>query len=186
MTLRKALIIKTILTVALLQGTVTFAANKGLNTLIDATAEINAAKLDTLALSVETDLPDAANHLQTSLGGRKALQRYASAMLTYGQAERLGRQWAALIADTNRLGKAENKDGSVWYPHAIDAGFFAGGIAAALSQSPQAILTFSSGADLTPPASGQSIEEWFAQALPPVSKPARSAFDQALRAGSVH
>lgn len=51
---------------------------------------------------METDLPDTANHLQTSLGGRKALQRYTLAMLTYGQAERLVRQWAALIADTDK------------------------------------------------------------------------------------
>ncbi len=184
--IRKIPVMKIIITIATLYSAPVFAANITLDSFIGATTDIDAVKLEKLAVAVEANLPETANHLQSNLGGRKALQQYASAMLAHGQAERLGRQWAELIANSAMLDKAEKKDGSVWFPHAKDAGFFAGGIAAALSQHPpQATGNFSTGAGLTAPVAGQDIAEWFSQSVSALSRPARAAFDQSLRAAAV-
>ncbi|MBX8782640.1 hypothetical protein HBA94_02560 [Ochrobactrum sp. GRS2] len=184
--IRKIPVLKIIITIATLYSAPVFAANITLDSFIGATTDIDAAKLEKLAVAVEANLPETANHLQSNIGGRKALQQYASAMLSHGQAERLGKQWAGLIANSAMLDKAEKKDGSVWFPHAKDAGFFAGGIAAALSQHPQATGNFSTGAGLTAPIAGQDIAEWFSQSVSALSRPARAAFDQSLRAAAVH
>jgi hypothetical protein len=150
-----------------------------------AATQIDAAKLSALALAVEADPRGVANRLQGDVGGRGALQRYAAAMLQQGQAQRLGRQWAVLVADKAVLAAPETKDGSVWFPRAKDAGFFTGGIAAALSRHSGAVSAFARGAGLPEPAKVQSIPEWLSQPAALLPRPARSAFDRAQRAGAV-
>lgn len=184
MIIRKIPALKIIIAIAVLYSHPVSAAKTDLNTFIDKTVEIDATQLEKLARTVEANPTETANYLQSHSGGRKALQRYASAMLASGQAERLGRQWAELIVPVDRVGKAEYKDGGVWYPHAADAGFFAGGLAVALSQYPQSLQDFSSGAGLTEPISEQDIAEWFTRSVRTLSRPARSAFSQSLRAAA--
>lgn len=152
---------------------------------ITAAARIDATSLPALAVAVDADPAGVANQLQSGLGGRRALQAYAAAMLENGQADRLGRQWAALTADPAALSAAEQKDGGVWHPGAEDAGFFTGGIAAALSQNPKALPDFAQGAGVAPPAPGQDVSEWLLARIDALPRPARAAFDQALHAGAV-
>lgn len=152
---------------------------------IAAAAQIDAAKLSALALAVEADPRGVANRLQGDVGGRRALQRYAAAMLQQGQAQRLGRQWAVLVADKAVLAAPENKDGGVWFPRAKDAGFFTGGVAAALTLRPDDVQAFARGAGLPEPTKVQDIPEWLSQPGALLPRPARSAFDQARRAGAV-
>ncbi|SPU46504.1 hypothetical protein [Brevundimonas diminuta] len=118
---------------------------------IAAAARIDAESLSALAAAVDADPAGVANQLQSGLGGRRALQAYAAAMLEDGQAAHLGRQWAALTADVPALSASEQKDGGVWRPRAEDAGFFTGGIAAALSQNPKALPDFAQGAGVARP-----------------------------------
>nr|WP_313430084.1 hypothetical protein [Brevundimonas diminuta] len=152
---------------------------------IAAAARIDAESLAALAAAVDADPADVANQLQSGLGGRRALQAYAAAMLENGEAAHLGRQWAALTADVPALSAYEQKDGGVWRPRAEDAGFFTGGVAAALSQNPKALPDFAQGAGVAPPAPGEDIAEWLSQRVRALPRPARDAFDQALRAGAV-
>ncbi|MGX5636490.1 hypothetical protein ACWKV8_08910 [Brevundimonas diminuta ATCC 11568] len=152
---------------------------------IAAAAQIDATSLSALAAAVDADPAGVANQLQSGLGGRRALQAYAAAMLENGEAAHLGRQWATLTADVPALSAAEQKDGGVWRPRAEDAGFFTGGIAAALSQNPKALPDFAQGAGVAPPAPGQEVSEWLSARIDALPRPARAAFDQALRAGAV-
>lgn len=152
---------------------------------IAAAARIDADALPALAAAVDADPSGVANQLQSGLGGRRALQAYAAAMLEDGQATHLGRQWAALTADVPALSASEQKDGGVWHPRAEDAGFFTGGIAAALSQNPKALPDFAQGAGVAPPAPGQDVSEWLSARIDALPRPARTAFDQALHAGAV-
>ena len=115
---------------------------------------------------------------------RHALQAYAAAMLENGEAAHLGRQWAALTADVPALSASEQKDGGVWHPRAEDAGFFTGGVAAALSQNPKALPDFAQGAGVAPPAPGQDVAEWLSARVDALPRPARAAFDQALHASA--
>ncbi|WP_156334177.1 MULTISPECIES: hypothetical protein [unclassified Shinella] len=103
------------------------------------------ADLENQALAVDNDPLGVANYLEGFRAG-KALRQYASSMLTDGQADRLEKQWAALVADPDALARAERKDGSLWWPRAEDVGFFTGGVSYALSKHPQALQSFSKGA----------------------------------------
>lgn len=146
--------------------------------------------LDSTTLRALSDTVDAAplalaRELRTGLGGHKAWQRYAAAMLDNGQAEALGRQWAALFVEPRILAKGEEKDGSFWYPVARDAGFLTGGIAAALNDRQQQLPAFALGAQRHAPAAQQSLFEWLAQAAKGLPRPARTAFNQAMRAAAV-
>lgn len=152
---------------------------------IAAAARIDATSLPALAAAVDADPSGVANQLQSSLGGRRALQAYAAAMLENGEGERLGRQWAALTADVPALSASEQKDGGVWHPRAEDAGFFTGGIAAALSHNPRTLPDFAQGAGVAPPAPGQDVSGWLSARIDAMPRPARAAFDQALHAGAV-
>ncbi|MBD3818803.1 MAG: hypothetical protein IE912_07875 [Brevundimonas diminuta] len=152
---------------------------------IAAAARIDAESLSALATAVDADPAGVANQLQSGLGGRRALQAYAAAMLENGEAAHLGRQWAALTADVPALSASEQKDGGVWRPRAEEAGFFTGGVAAALSQNPKALPDFAQGAGVAPPAPGEDVAEWLSQRVRALPRPARDAFDQALRAGAV-
>ncbi|HCQ53509.1 MAG: hypothetical protein HYU61_08270 [Brevundimonas diminuta] len=152
---------------------------------IAAAASIDATSLPALAAAVDADPSGVANQLQSGLGGRRALQAYAAAMLENGEGGRLGRQWATLTADVPALSASEQKDGGVWHPRAEDAGFFTGGIAAALSQNPKALPDFAQGAGVAPPAPGQDVAEWLSARVDALPRPARAAFDQALHAGAV-
>lgn len=152
---------------------------------IAAAARIDAESLPPLAAAVDADPAGVANQLQSGLGGRRALQAYAAAMLENGEGGRLGRQWATLTADVPALSASEQKDGGVWRPRAEDAGFFTGGIAAALSQNSKALSDFAQGAGVAPPAPGQDVVEWLSQPVRALPRPARAAFDQALHAGAV-
>ncbi len=152
---------------------------------IAAAARIDAESLSALAAAVDADPAGVANQLQSGLGGRRALQAYAAAMLENGEAARLGRQWATLTADVPALSASEQKDGGVWRPRAEDAGFFTGGVAAALSQNPKALPDFAQGAGVAPPAPGQDVAEWLSARVDALPRSARAAFDQALHAGAV-
>ena len=152
---------------------------------IAAAARIEATSLPALAAAVDADPSGVANQLQSSLGGRRALQAYAAAMLENGEAAHLGRQWAALTADVPALSASEQKDGGVWHPRAEDAGFFTGGIAAALSHNPRTLPDFAQGAGVAPPAPGQDVSEWLSARIDAMPRPARAVFDQALHAGAV-
>lgn len=92
------------------------------STFIDAATEIDATKRKVLARAVEADPAAIAGHLQSRMGGGKALQRYAVALLAQDQAERLGRQWAILVADRGAWATAEDKDGRCLVSRAKDAG----------------------------------------------------------------
>ncbi|MCA0340457.1 hypothetical protein [Shinella sp. DD12] len=139
--------------------------------------------LENQALAVDNDPLGVANYLEGFRAGR-ALRQYTSSMLTDGQADRLGKQWAALVADPDVLARAERKDGSLWWPRAEDVGFFTAGVSYALSKHPQAIQAFSKGAGRPEPKAGQEIEEWLNEAAASLSRPARSAFDRAFRAAA--
>ncbi|RSB43807.1 hypothetical protein [Brevundimonas sp. 357] len=151
---------------------------------ITAAARIDATSLLALSAAVDADPQGVANQLQSGLGGRRALQAYAAAMLENGEAAHLGRQWAALTADVPALSASEQKDGGVWHPRAEDAGFFTGGVAAALSQKPKALPDFAQGAGVAPPAPGQDVAEWLSARVDALPRPARAAFDQALHASA--
>jgi hypothetical protein len=95
-----------------------------------------------LAEAVSADPARVTAELERGLGGDSALRRYAGAMLDTGRGEALGRQMALVLrggdpqADPHRvLTRSEEKDGSVWFPVAEDAGFFAGAVAMALETS---------------------------------------------------
>lgn len=157
----------------------------GPETFIAATADIEARGIEPLAQAMDADPGGIAAMLESGMGGRKALQRYAAAMLQAGEEERLGAQWAAVAGDAKALAKTENRDGGVWYPRAEDAGFFSGGVLAALEQRPAAVPAFSAGAAIAAPAPGQDLAEWLGRQVALPGGPARSALERAMRAAAV-
>lgn len=161
------------------------ASEIGPETFIAATADIKARGIEPLAQAVDANPRGIAALLESEIGGRKALQLYATAILEAGEEKRLGAQWAVVARDEKALAKAENKDGGVWYPLAEDAGFFSGGILAVLEQRAEAIPAFSAGAGIEEPSPGQDLMEWLEQQVALPGGPARNILKRAMRAGAV-
>lgn len=151
---------------------------------IAATGDIDPARLAALAKAFEADPAGIVDRLERDSGGRAALRRYAAAMLEQGQAARLGRQTALALSDVASLAEPERQDGGVWYPRAEDAGFFLGGVGAALAARPTDIDDFARGVGRPAPASSDDLEAWLAAPASTVPRPARAAFDNAFRAAA--
>src|SRR5690606_4241284 len=141
---------------------------------IAAAARIDATSLPALAAAMDADPLGVANQLQSSLGGRRALQAYAAATLANGDAAHLGQQRATLTADVPALSASEQKDGGARRPRAEDAGFFTGGIAAALPHRPRALPDFAQGAGVPRPAPAQDASEWLSARMDGMPRPARA------------
>lgn len=157
----------------------------GPETFIAATADIEVRGIGPLARAVDADPFGIAVLLQNETGGRKALHRYAAVMLETGEGQRLGAQWAVIVGDAKAMGRSEQKDGGVWYPVAEDAGFFTGGILAALEQRAEAVPAFSTGAGIVEPTPDQDVLEWLVRQIALPDGPARDALRRAARAGAV-
>lgn len=97
-------------------------------------------QLEELAQLVDTQPMAVADTLERDIGGHGAILRYAMAMLDTGQADRLATQTVLVLRSGNPnarihdiLGQPEEKDGGTWFPRAEEAGYFLGGVAAAVS-----------------------------------------------------
>lgn len=152
---------------------------------IAATAEIDDARLAALADAFDADPVGVVDRLERDAGGRSALRRYIAAMLDQDEAVRLGRQSAMVLSDAESLARPEPQDGGVWYPRAEDAGFFTGGVAAALASKPAQIGDFARGAG-RPAPSIDNLETWLSAPVSNLPRPARAAFDDAFRAAAYH
>lgn len=151
---------------------------------IDATADIDRSNLTSLAAAFDADPVGVVDRLERDVGGRSALRRYAAAMIEQDQAERLGRQLAVVLSQDEVLARPEDQDGGVWYPHAEDAGFFTGGIGAVLTSHPDALVAFARGAGRPAPGAGEDLQTWLSAPVAGLPRPARAAFDSALRAAA--
>ena len=155
------------------------------DTFIAATAEIDEDRLAALANAFDADPVGVVDRLERDAGGRSALRRYLAAMLNHDDAARLGRQSAMVLSDAESLARPETQDGGVWYPRAEDAGFFTGGVAAALASKPAQIGDFARGAG-RPAPSVEDLETWLSAPVSGLPRPARAAFDDAFRAAAYH
>jgi hypothetical protein len=155
------------------------------DTFIAATAEIDDARLAALADAFDADPVGVVDRLERDAGGRSALRRYLAAMLDHDEAARLGRQSAMVLSDAQSLARPETQDGGVWYPHAEDAGFFTGAVAAALASKRATIGDFARGAG-RPAPSVEDLETWLSAPASDLPRPARAAFDDAFRAAAYH
>jgi hypothetical protein len=155
------------------------------DTFIAATAEIDEERLASLADAFDADPVGIVDRLERDVGGRSALRRYVAAMLDQGEAARLGRQSAMVMGDAESLARPETQDGGVWYPRAEDAGFFTGGVAAALASKPARIGDFARGAGRSA-SSVEDLETWLSAPVSDLPRPARAAFDDAFRAAAHH
>lgn len=150
---------------------------------IAATAEIDEHRLAALADAFDADHLGVVDRLERDAGGRSALRRYIAAMLDQDEVARLGRQSAMVLSDAESLARPETQDGGVWYPRAEDAGFFTGGVAAALASKPATIGDFARGAG-RPAPSVEDLETWLSAPVSALPRPARAAFDDAFRAAA--
>lgn len=151
---------------------------------IGATTDIDRSSLTALAAAFDADPVGVVDRLERDVGGRSALRRYAAAMVEQGQAEHLGRQLALVQNQKDALARPENQDGGVWYPRAEDAGFFTGGIGAVLTAHPDALAAFAQGSGRAAPAAGEDLQAWLSAPVADLPRPARAAFDSALRAAA--
>ncbi|MFN3877293.1 MAG: hypothetical protein ACK4MH_02820 [Brevundimonas sp.] len=151
---------------------------------IAASADIDRSSLPALIAAFDADPVGVIDRLERDIGGQSALRRYATAMVEQGQAENLGRQLTLILNRGDDLARPDNQDGAVWYPHAEDAGFFAGGVGAVLSSHPDALAAFSRGTGRSAPAASDDLQAWLSAAVADLPRPARSAFDDAFRAAA--
>lgn len=150
---------------------------------IAASADIDRSSLPALIAAFDADPVGVIDRLERDIGGQSALRRYATAMVEQGQAESLGRQ-LTIILTRDDLARPENKDGAVWYPHAEDAGFFAGGVGAVLASHPNALAAVAKGTGRSAPAARDDLQAWLSAPVADLPRPARSAFDDAFRAAA--
>lgn len=151
---------------------------------IGATADLDRSHLPPLIAAFDADPVGVVDRLERDIGGKSALYRYATAMIEQGQAEHLGRQLAMIQNQGEALAQPEDKDGSTWYPHAEDAGFLTGGVGAALASRPDALADFARGAGRPAPTPGEDLQVWLSTPVAALPRPARAAFDNALRAAA--
>lgn len=101
--------------------------------------EARQGRLDQLSAALAADPQAVGDELERSIGGGRALQSYAGAMIAEDRAAALVDGLAAVLRAGNAgrsVGDAMNtpqqQDGSTWFPLAEQGGFVAGGIAAVL------------------------------------------------------
>lgn len=147
------------------------------------------AKLDQLAGALKDDPMGVCDELEAGIGGRFALRTYLSAMLDFDQSAALVDQLFIVLSagrpgDTmaDALGKPEKKDGSVWFPLAEQAGFFAGGLASVLENQRQgeAVSRIARKLNVPLPGPDDRVGTWLLAALERgegrLSNPAESWF----------
>lgn len=126
--------------------------------------------IESLADVVEADPVAAADRFERDIGGGAAIVRYAQAMVDAGYADRLGRQVAVVLRDgdpdrsiAQALLVSEPRDGTTWFRKAEKAGFFAGGVAKALSgteASSDTIAAFAQAMGASGPGRTSSVSLW--------------------------
>ncbi|UXN67993.1 hypothetical protein N8A98_00265 (plasmid) [Devosia neptuniae] len=153
--------------------------------------------------------------LERSGGGKRALRAYAQAMIEDGNLVPLVHQLHVVMhggAPAGNLAEALNasryQDGSVWFPQAEQAGFFAGAIAAVLDGKSiddgnavgdflswvegqngpsKASETIAQRFGVRPPAAEETVAEWmlavFTNSASQVSVPAAQWFEKGFAAG---
>ena len=108
-------------------------------TIIEMAKEQRAGRLAKLGAALLKDPVGVADDLERSSGGKGAVRAYTQSMIEDGNVAELIEQFhmvmhggtsAASLADV--FNNPQAQDGSVWFPQAEQAGFFAGGIAAVL------------------------------------------------------
>ena len=143
---------------------------------MDATEALSeASALESAAAGFEADPVAITDALEREPGGRSACQRYAMAMIEAGLETRLADQLRLVLgggdADAEiieALSQPEQQDGSVWFPLAEQAGFFAGCVAAAIAQAPDrepAIAALTEGLEIEPPLADDGVDEWLARQI---------------------
>lgn len=107
--------------------------------IIDMAKDQRAAQLEALGSALLDDPVDVADDLERSGGGKRALRAYAYAMIADGNVSQMVDQFhtvmhggATTVSLSEVFNTPQSQDGSVWFPQAEQAGFFAGGIAAVL------------------------------------------------------
>ena len=174
-----------------------------------------APQLALLGAALLEDPVGISDDLERSGGGKRALRAYAQAMLEDDNLVPLVDQLHAVMhggAPTGNLAEALNapqyQDGSVWFPHAEQAGFFAGAIAAVLDGkgiddgeplgaflswiegrhgSSEASRTIAQRFGVLPPTEEETVAEWmlavFTNSSSQVSVPAAQWFEKGFAAG---
>jgi len=127
-------------------------------------------QLEELAELVDTRPMAVADTLERDTGGHRAIVRYAAAMLDTGQADRLATQTVLVLRAGNPnarihdiLGRPEEKDGGTWFPRAEEAGYFLGGIAAAVARHPargEYVEALRERLQLEPMPEDEPLEQW--------------------------
>lgn len=183
--------------------------------ILDMPAAQRAQQLALLGAALLEDPVGISDDLERSGGGGRALRAYAQAMIEDGNLVPLADQLHAVMhgdAPAGNLAEALNapqyQDGSVWFPQAEQAGFFAGAIAAVLdgkgiddgkplgeflswiegqngpSEASQAIAERFG---VRPPTEEETVAEWmlavFTNSESQVSVPAAQWFEKGFAAG---
>ncbi|ODT06030.1 MAG: hypothetical protein ABS58_13315 [Mesorhizobium sp. SCN 65-20] len=169
-------------------------------------AEERQNRLDLLGSAIVENPVALSDDLEASVGGRMVLRAYVQAMVEDRRLSDLAEQLFAVMHAKQTAGRFaevlnrnERQDGSVWYPYAEQAGFFAGGIAAVLDG--KSATRRESGAslpgkdtrqeathlvarrfDLEPPVEEETAAEWMLEAFTgsrsEVSTPAAQWFEK--------
>ena len=174
-----------------------------------------APQLALLGAALLEDPVGISDDLERSGGGKGALRAYAQAMIEDDNLVPLADQLHAVMhgdAPAGNLAEALNtpqyQDGSVWFPQAEQAGFFAGGIAAVLDGKSiddgtpvddflswferqdgpsEASQTIAQRFDVRPPTDEETVADWmlsvFTNSASQVSVPAAQWFEKGFAAG---
>lgn len=183
--------------------------------ILDMPTAQRAPQLALLGAALLEDPVGISDDLERSGGGKRALRAYALAMIEDGNMVPLVDQLHGVMhggAPTGNFAEALNapqyQDGSVWFPQAEQAGFFAGAIAAVLDGKSiddgkplgkllswiegQAVPAEASQAiadrfGVRPPAVEETVAEWmlrvFTNSASQVSVPAAQWFEKGFAAG---
>ncbi|WMT92006.1 hypothetical protein [Pelagibacterium sp. H642] len=139
----------------------------------EALGEISA--LESAAAAFEAGPVAITDALEREPGGRSACQRYTTAMIAAGFEARLADQLRLVLgggdADAEIIeapSQPERQDGSVWFPLAEQAGFFAGCVAAAIAQASdgeRAIAALTERLEIELPLPNDGVDIWLAQQI---------------------
>lgn len=135
-------------------------------------------RLDQLSAALSADPVAISDEMERSIGGGRALQAFAAAMVAEDRAAALVDGLAAVLhggdaghSIADAMNRPQQQDGSVWFPLAKQGGFVAGGIAAALDgratadQGASALTSWFGGDDKAPEVA-QLVAQRFNLALP--------------------
>jgi hypothetical protein len=166
-------------------------------------------RLAQLGSALRDDPAGVSDDLERSIGGGRALRAYLQAMLAEGELSQVVEQFHAVMHGGETQGSladvlnvSEQQDGSVWFPQAEQAGFFAGSLAAVLDGQdsagilswlggqdgfPEASQSIATRFDIAAPATGDTAAEWFLAAFTDagsgVAVPAAQWFEQGFTKG---